>query len=80
MFTGGWISPQISEFHVPLDRRGITLTRTCGDLLVRCRLQPNVSCKLYLMPNSFQRRDDCARQIGVDQQAHAELGTWQWVK
>jgi len=76
MFTGGWISPHISEISVPLDRRGITLMRTCGDLLVRCRLQPNVPCKLHLMPNSFRRRDDCARQIGVDQKAHAELGSW----
>jgi hypothetical protein len=32
------------------------------------------------MPNSFQRRDDCARQIAVDPRASAELGSWQRVK
>ncbi len=61
MFTGGWISPHISEIQVPLDQRSITLTRTCGALPARSHLQPNVPRKLHLMPRIYQRRDDCAR-------------------
>ena len=56
-----WIPPHIREIHAPRDQRSTTLTRSCGDLLVRRRPQPNVSCKLHLMPSFFQRRNDCAR-------------------
>lgn len=55
-------------------------TRTRGDPFVRGRRQPNVARELYLVPKFLDDGDCRARQIGIDQKTHTELGSGQRVK
>ena len=76
----GWVAPDVGEIHVASDKCRLGLTSACRNLFIACIGHADVTRELDLMTKFRERTNRRARQVGIEEEAHAGLDGGQWVK